>query len=128
MKPLKFILFFVLQFFFCLVSYCQKERIDSLKRVLPTLIDTARIDCLNNIAAYYLMSMQKDSSDYFIKLVAEESGKINYKHGMACSYMLRAGFVNHFHNDFTSMKELALEALKWHNLTPNKKEDRKSVV
>lgn len=89
---------------------------------MPTLIDTARIDCLNNIAAYYLMSMQKDSSDYFIKLVAEESGKINYKHGMACSYMLRAGFVNHFHNDFTSMKELALEALRWHNLTPNKKD------
>ena len=64
--------------------------------------------------------MQKDSSAHFINIVDEDSRKINYKHGIACSYMLKAGYTNHFYNDFTSMKELAIEALKWHNLSLNK--------
>jgi hypothetical protein len=36
--------------------------------------------------------------------------------------MQRAGFANHFHNDFSAMEHWAGEALKLFNQTPNKKQ------
>ena len=98
------------------------QLIDSLQKVLPTLKDTARIDCLHNLSIQYLFKPDEDSAMYFSNLAYKESKKINYFNGVAKSFGPRAGARNHFHNDFPGMEKLALESLKWYALTDNKNE------
>ena len=50
----KKILIIVLQIFFCTIALAQREKIDSLKKVLPSLHDSVRIDCLNALVEAYL--------------------------------------------------------------------------
>jgi hypothetical protein len=105
-----------------LASFAQREKIDSLKKVLPTLKDTARIDCLNEMFIHYLFKGDKDSSTYYSHIAFEESRRINYRHGIAEAYVHEAGMANHFHNDFSKMEQMASEAIRWFSLTPNKKD------
>ena len=51
----------VFQVFLATICFGQSNNVDSLRKVLPTLKDTARVDCLNNLAIHYLLAMQKDS-------------------------------------------------------------------
>ena len=44
----------VLQIFFCTIALSQREKIDSLKKTLPSLHDSARVDCLNALCEAYL--------------------------------------------------------------------------
>lgn len=66
----------------------QREEIDSLEKLLPSLHDTDRIDCFSLIAEYYLYNdiHKTDSISYFITLVDEESRKTKYNHGIAEAY------------------------------------------
>ena len=48
------VLVIFLSFFFTHVAFGQREKIDSLKKVLPSLHDSARIDCLNGLSGAYL--------------------------------------------------------------------------
>jgi len=121
MKPFRFILFFTLQSLACFVSPAQEDKIDSLQKVLPSLRDTARIDCLNELGVQCLFGQDKDSTVYYANFTYEESKKLNYIHGLAGACMLKAAIANHFYNDFSQMEKMAREAIKWFNLTPNKK-------
>jgi len=86
-RSIKQILFFIVHFFFCIVCFAQtpqtdRFKIDSLKKVLPSLRDSARIDCLNAIfRSYYWLG--NDSFKYYIRPAYEESIKINYVSGIA---------------------------------------------
>ncbi len=99
----------------------QAQLIDSLKKVLPTLKDTTRIDCLHELSIQYLFKSDEDSALYFANLAYKESKKIIYINGIAKSFGPRAAARNHFHNDFPGMEKLALESLKWYSRTNNKK-------
>jgi len=44
----------IILLFFSHVTFAQRETIDSLKKVLPLLHDSARIDCLNALSEIYL--------------------------------------------------------------------------
>lgn len=105
-----------------LSSYAQQEEIDSLKKVLPNLKDTARIDCLLELGRQYLCTPQKDSLIHYTGIAYEESKKINYIHGLAVSYVRKSGIAVCTHNDFPQTEKYAREALKWFSLTGNKKE------
>jgi tetratricopeptide (TPR) repeat protein len=100
----------------------QQEKIDSLKKVLPTLKDTARIDCLLELGQQYLCTPEKDSIIHYTRTAYEESKRINYIHGLAVSYIRRSGIANCVHNDYPQTENYAREALKWFSLTANKKE------
>ena len=52
MFTVKQILIFITQVF-CIVCVAQTKHIDSLKKTLPLLKDTARIDCLNELGFEY---------------------------------------------------------------------------
>ena len=54
MLATKKILFLFAQIFFCVVCFAQREKIDSLKKILPSLHDSARVDCLNELSETYL--------------------------------------------------------------------------
>jgi len=117
------IFFIVSLLFVCRPCFAQLDKIDSLKKVLPTLQDTARIDCLGEIAVYYVLENSgKDSSDYYIGEEYKESKKINYLHGIAAVYLQKAAFANHFYNDYFQMEKMANEAITWFNKTDNKKD------
>jgi hypothetical protein len=111
-------------------SFAQKEKIDSLKRVLPSLKDTARIDCLVEISTQYiflelklghLSQPYRDSLLLFANTAYDESKKLDYFNGMARSFCSKAALKNHFLGDYPAMEELARESLKWFALTSNKK-------
>src|SRR5688572_7389052 len=89
MKLSKLILIFNLQLLLCISSFAQRERIDSLHRVLPSLKDSARIECLVQlfVEARHSMTNGTDSAIYYARLLTDESKKINYIHGIAESYM-----------------------------------------
>ncbi len=43
----------------------ERLKIDSIKKILPSLKDTIRIDCLNKLSYFYITSQQKDSAELF---------------------------------------------------------------
>ncbi len=66
-------------------------RIDSLRKVLPLLKDTAKVDCLNQLAILYNYSnaytdeSKMDSIYYYATEANKEATKIGYKKGIAFS-------------------------------------------
>jgi Histidine kinase len=101
----------------------QAQVLDSLMKVLPSLKDSARVECLHKICVQYLtVKSNNDSAHYYADLCFNESRKINYVPGIAKSLCLKAGVRNHQFKDYKGMEALAREALMWFEKTGNKKE------
>src|SRR5688500_17914260 len=86
MKRLKHISIFIVLNLVCVLCFAQREKIDSLQKILPSLKDSARIECLNalsNAHIYYVA----DSAKIFAYKALEETEKINYKKGMAAGWL-----------------------------------------
>lgn len=62
------------------LCWAQQERIDSLKKILPALHHSARVDCLNELTGAYLKS-NIDTAEYYAGLAYAEAKKNNYIHG-----------------------------------------------
>ena len=62
-------------------TFDPKKYVDSLRKVLPDLKDTARIKCLNSLAWRYQADIP-DSSRYYSQIALRESEKINYFKGI----------------------------------------------
>ena len=81
----KQILILIVQIFFCVLCFAQTETIDSLKKILPSLKGTARIDCLNELGAefsdrYWSKSryQQTDTALMYTLQVQKESEQLQY--------------------------------------------------
>ena len=113
--------YFTAIFFMCAIAYAASaQNIDSLKKVLPSLHDTDRIDCLNELSYCYTYVSKKDSAAYYATVAENEAKKLNYIHGIAESVSRQAGMAEHFENNFFKEEELAKKTLSWYNLTSNK--------
>src|SRR5215218_1339448 len=110
MKVCIYIGFLTIQFLYCITGIAQEKNIDSLKKALPKLKDTARIDCLNEMFIHYIFKGDKGSSIFYSNIASEESRRINYRHGIAVAYVQEAAMSNHFENDFPKMEQKAREA------------------
>lgn len=119
--------FFYLAPHFCLAH---REKIDSLKKILPSLGDSARVDCLLDLSIEYLLletdllhfyQPYRDTVLYYDNLAYEEAKKINYVRGIAESFCPKAALYNHYLKDYKEMEKMARESLKWFALTGNKK-------
>jgi len=119
---LKKICVFTSLYIFIFTSFCfaQKERIDSLIKVLPSLKDTSRIDCLNQLSDAYILTTEKDSAVYYAGLAFKESEKLNYIHGIAISFNNKSRIAKHFDDDFIQSETLGKESLHWFEKTSNK--------
>jgi hypothetical protein len=97
MKKYLFILFFV---FTCPVIILAQNsenikrdslKIDGLKRILPSLKDTARINCLNNIAEIFLNRFnperRTDSAFIYSAIANKEAIQMGYKYGEVMSLL-----------------------------------------
>jgi len=115
-----FILLIFIQIIIC-ASSGQSKNIDSLKRVLPYLHNSAWVDCINEIVFYYFSINKKDSVQLYSTLAYEEAKKLNYVHGIAVSLSQKAAI--QMNNGGTSEAgALAVESLQWYKLTNNKKD------
>ncbi len=98
----------------------ERLKIDSIKKILPSLKDTIRIDCLNKLSYFYITSQQKDSAEHYAILACDEAKKLNYIHGIAVSFCRQAHIAKHFDDDFIKSEKLAKESIKRYETTGNK--------
>jgi tetratricopeptide (TPR) repeat protein len=96
----------------------QRERLDSLKKVLPYLHDSARVDCLNTLSEGYL-NHNNDTASYYAGLAFEEAVKINYIHGKAESISYKGEI--ELSDNFPGVENLSREAINLFRKTSNKK-------
>jgi len=129
----KWLIFFL---FIPVLSQAQKHRIDSLTKLLPSLKDSSRINCLNKLSTeYYINALaetyrnaQTDTAISFASKAYNEAIKINYNKGVAEALQNlgeiardRGDFVaaeNYFRQSIPLFKKIhALEKYSWANLT-----------
>ena len=97
-------------FFFCCYSlFSQREQIDSLRRALSLLSDSARVDCLNEFSLQYTQLEKKDSAQYFANIALSVAQELNYIHGIAVSLCRKSQIAKHFDDDLVSSEKLAKE-------------------
>jgi hypothetical protein len=97
------------------------NEIDSVKKILPTLNDTSRIEYEAEISRQYFFKKIKDSCLHYANIVYNESARIKYYHGLAKSCLFRASIANYDH-DYLKSGEISREALYWYNQSRNKKD------
>lgn len=114
------IFIFSYSFIFSTACFAQREQVDSLKKILPSLQDTSRIDCLNELSLQYIRLLVRDSAEYFEALAYKESKALGYLHGIAASVSNQSGIFEYFDNDFVKSETLARESIKWFESTTNK--------
>src|SRR5687768_279163 len=81
----KYLILVILQFLLCVGCMAQGEKIDGLKKLLPTLQDTSLVDCLNELCSSYI-EVHTDSALLFASKAILEAEKINYVNGKALAY------------------------------------------
>ncbi len=95
------------------------QKIDSLKKSLRILRDTARIDCLNAFCLPYIR-LRNDSVKYYAVVAYEEANKINYIHGMAEALANQAAIARLFTGNYAVAEKLARRAVLLFEKNPNK--------
>ncbi len=87
-------------------TFAQTETIDSLKKILPFLKDSARIDCMNELGAelsdrYWSRSkyQQTDSAYMYTVLALNESRQRQYLKGIGKSW-LNMSIIEEEHGNF----------------------------
>ncbi len=131
MLNLKQIAIIITQILLCVVGFAQREKIDSLKKALPSLKDSTRIDCLNALSEAYIglpdwfsstpTKGQSDTAEIFNLQALEEAKKINYTYGMAKATSLKAELVFEKYNNYSEAEKLSREAILFYKRTANKK-------
>ena len=120
LKAIYGLLFFLLVFFICPL-FAQREKIDSLKHILPELKDSARINCLNELSEAHV-SHQTDSAKMFAQQALKEAEKINYKKGMAAAWVNRAWAIGLSGGDLRAMENYCRNAILLLDKTREKKQ------
>ncbi len=121
----------VFLFLFSNACFAQRERIDSLKKVLHLLRNSVRVDCLNALSDAYLKSNSPllptsshnkigDTAADYANLAYNEALKLNYIHGIAEALSYK-GEIEELSNNFPAEEKLSREAINWYRNTTNKK-------
>ncbi len=118
MRNFFFILLFSLA---CSLTGLSQRNIENLKKVLPVLHDSSRIDCLNELSICYTQIEKKDSAVYYADSALAEAKILNYIHGIADAYARKSRIVKHFDEDFLLEESLSKESLRFYEKTSDKK-------
>ena len=130
MKNILFTFFFIS---LAQVGLSQNEsKIEGLKKLLPGLHDSARIDCLIELSEAYkglpawLLDVapgkaQMDSAETLISAALEEAKKIRYNYGIAKALSLKAEISFDKYEDYPGTEKLCREAIDQYRSSPNKK-------
>ena len=107
-------------FIYSPISFAQRDEIDSLKKILPSLKDTGRIDCMNELSVQYTRLLIRDSAQYFEALAYNQSKALGYIHGIAVSISNQSSIFEYFDNEFVKSETLARESIGWFEKIINK--------
>src|SRR6266487_4410064 len=80
MRISKQITILIIQFFFYVVCFAQREKIDSLKKILLTAKGIERVNCLNTLSAYNYN--QPDTALLYASQAFHEAESLHYVQGM----------------------------------------------
>jgi tetratricopeptide (TPR) repeat protein len=81
----KYLFLVILQFSPGVDCLGQSEKVDGLKKLLPTLKDTSLVSCLNELSGLYI-EVHTDSALLFASKAILEAERINYVNGKAQAY------------------------------------------
>ena len=122
MSAIKPIAITVIHFFLFMVCLGQRETIDSLRKLLPSLSDSARVDCLNNISEAYIGlpdwfnpapgQFQMDTAEKVVINALYEATEINYVYGMARATSLKAELAFEKDNNYIEAERLSRQAIE----------------
>ena len=88
--------------------------IDSLKKVLALLRDSAKVDCLNELTRSYSEARQWDSAMVMVKHAYNDASAINYIKGLGDAD-LQYGVIYSFPNtNIPEAEKYYREAIFWH--------------
>ena len=123
MQPFKPIAFGILFIWTTVIANAQSLwhlNRDSLLNVLPRVYDSTRINCLNSLGVYYVLSGKKDSALFFADLAKNESSKLYFSRGIAESLTTMGACEVDFTKQYSVALKYLTEALQWFNKTDNK--------
>ncbi|MBS1667380.1 MAG: histidine kinase [Bacteroidetes bacterium] len=107
--------------FFITDGFSQRNEIDNLRKILPTLQDSSKVDCLNALSFQYVRLLRRDSAEYFQMNAYQESKALHYIQGIAAAINNKSSIYNYFDNDFLKSESFARESISWYDETANKK-------
>ncbi len=102
-------------------SFAQREQIDSLKNVLPTLKDSARINCLSALSNTYIW-IEADSARLLAIQALKEAEAIHYSKGIATACNNMAWITRLQANDYPAMEMYCKKAIALLEKTANKEQ------
>jgi tetratricopeptide (TPR) repeat protein len=106
--------FFILFFLFAFSASAQTYRIDSLKKLVSTLSNRERINCLNAIGKeFYLEYIHSDSALKYANLAYNEATAIDYNIGKAASLNVQAGVRGRLLGEPKAMEHLSARAIEF---------------
>src|SRR5436190_8597126 len=116
----KYLLIILLVSIFCLPVFSQMHpydslRIESLKKKLVNLKNSAKADCLIDLAREYSDWKAKDylnTLQYYITEAQKLSNSLGYKPGIAYSNLMQANLEMYIKKDFTKASPLITTAFK----------------
>lgn len=97
--------------FFCHASFAQRTKIDSLKKALPSLRDSARVDCLNVLSLAYSY-LHIDTARSYAEKAYTGASAIHYLRGMAMSLNNKARIAGHGLHDFPLQEKISHQTIQ----------------
>lgn len=91
--------------------------IDSLKKLLPLLLDSARVDCLNELSRSYREAgtlRHFDTAWLFAKQAYSEASAINHLRGLGDACLLFGHLAQWHHWNSSEMEKRFREAISWY--------------
>jgi tetratricopeptide (TPR) repeat protein len=107
----------IMQIIFCGICFSQTEQIYSLKNLLSSLHDTARVNCLNTLSSVYNGAFtpatayrQTDSARSFASEAQKEAIALHYTKGIAEAFQ-KLGEIEYELNNFSGAEKFFLMAV-----------------
>ncbi len=112
--------FFICSFLLPLWLFSQSPRIDNLRKILPLLKDSARIDSMNALSQLFIEQSVKDSAEYYAISAYNMSAALHYIHGLAESISRQSNIKTFFYGNLPGAEILDKESIGLYQKSANK--------
>jgi tetratricopeptide (TPR) repeat protein len=112
--------FLILSFLLPVWLFSQTPHIENLRKILPFLRDSARIDSMNKLSLLYIEQSVKDSAEYYATLAYNQSSALHYIHGKAESISHQGNIKTYFYGNLSEAEKLDKESIGLYQKTENK--------
>jgi hypothetical protein len=119
LKPMKRV-FWIFSLLFPAWLFCQTSNIEHLRKIIPLLKDSVRIDSLNELSFQYIQQSVKDSAEYYSGLAYNQSNALHYDHGIAEALSCQGNIKTYFYGNLGQAEILDKASIEWYQKTRNK--------